>query len=375
MLMAGRLFSERVPKNDPDRDEIGHPLWVSQGNDVYWHGLFGGLYLSNLRHTAFDGIIAMENLLEEKGFLHAGESLLGDFDQDGSPDRVYYQKGYVAWLSLSNGGSLQEIDDRRHRFHLTNTLTRQLESYHLNFSNDPEQHPKEGGSPAVLSIHDRLPPPPAEGEISFDPRPRRPFSEFVCHKDAGIDALSGQSGQDPIILDLGKTFWTLKEWDNTSASLVTSGTLEDSPFTLTKNYLFSPMGFTVDYHLIDGSLPETHLLAIEFPMTLLVGSGLGRDLWIHQGAGEPTAGPMTFSEWGDQTAIRFNGQDEWSKTTFSVSLSAPARLVRFPIETVSLSEKGLERVYQGTLFLMMVSSALLKASGGFRISVSFEDRE
>ena len=375
MLIASRLFSERVPKTAPDRDEIGHHLWVSQGNDVYWHGLFGGLYLSNLRHKAFDGIIGMENLLEKKGLLSPGESLLGDFDQDGSPDRVYYQKGYVAWLSISGGGCLQEIDDRQHCFHLTNTLTRQLESYHLKSSSGLNDHPTDGGSPAILSIHDLLPPPPAEGEIAFDPRPRRPFSEFLCHKDAGLDSLSGQSGKDPMVRDLGKAVWTLGEWDSSKAFFVTSEQEGESPWRLAKNYLFDPMEFTVGYRLTEGSLPKDHLLAIEFPVTLLVGSGEGRDLWIMPETGPSPTSPTTFGEWGDQQASGFRGKDNWSRATFSVSFSAPVRLVRFPLETVSLSEKGLERVYQGTLFLMMVSPELLESGEGFRISVSFENGE
>ena len=374
MLLAERLFSSRMKKEDPRRDEIGHPLWVSQGNDVYWHGLFGGLYLSNLRHTAFEGIISMENLLEEKGLLHSGESFTGDFDQDGYPDRVYYQKGYVAWLSPSLGGSLQEIDDRQHRFHLTNTLTRQVEFYHLKSSSDLGNHPGDEGSPAVLSIHDRMPEPPDEGEMSFDPRPRRPFSEFLCHRDAAPDSLSGQAGKDSMILDLGKRHWTLKEWDHSKACLAVSGEIGGSPLTLAKDYRFSPMEFTVEYRLTDGSFPEDHLLAVEFPMTLLVGSGEGRDLWVQSENGETPASPATFGEWGDQMSTGFKGKDGWSKSTFSIAFSSPVRLVRFPIETVSLSEKGLERVYQGTLFLMMIAEDKLNSSGGFRISVSFEDR-
>lgn len=375
MLLAEQLFSSRVAKDDPDRDRVGHPLWVSQGNDVYWHGLFGGLYLSNLRHTAFNGIISMENLLEEKGLLRSGESLVGDFDQDGSPDRVYYQKGYVAWLSPAGGGCLQEIDDRRHGFHLTNTLTRQVEIYHLNSSSGLGNHPEDGGSPAVLSIHDRMPTPPAEGEISFDPRPRRPFSEFLCHKDAAPDVLSGQSGTNPMILDLGKTNWTVKEWDQWKACLEAQVQTGDRSMTLSKEYRFSPLEFTVDYRLTDGALSEDHLLAVEFPVTLLVGSGEGRDLWVRTETGEEPVAPAAFGEWGDQMSQGFRGRDGWSKAAFSVTFSTPLRLVRFPIETVSLSEKGLERVYQGTLFLMMISPADIQRPEGFRISVSFEDIE
>ena len=145
--------------------------------------------------------------------------------------------------------------------------------------------------------------------------------------------------------------------------------------TLSKEYRFSPLEFTVDYRLTDGALSEDHLLAVEFPVTLLVGSGEGRDLWVRTETGEEPVAPAAFGEWGDQMSPGFRGRDGWSKAAFSVTFSTPLRLVRFPIETVSLSEKGLERVYQGTLFLMMISPADIQRPEGFRISVSFEDIE
>jgi hypothetical protein len=45
--------------------------------------------------------------------------------------------------------------------------------------------------------------------------------------------------------------------------------------------------------------------------------------------------------------------DEWLKLDVCLSFSEPASLIRFPIETVSQSESGIERTYQGSVMLAL----------------------
>ena len=58
--------SERIAKvfTDQEVPEARELLWRAQGNDVYWHGLFGGLYLGNLRHETYRNLIAAEVRLD-----------------------------------------------------------------------------------------------------------------------------------------------------------------------------------------------------------------------------------------------------------------------------------------------------------------------
>ena len=54
-LASGEKVQHNVPslfRND----------YVTQSNDSYWHGLFGGLYLSHLRLTTHEHLIAAEDL-------------------------------------------------------------------------------------------------------------------------------------------------------------------------------------------------------------------------------------------------------------------------------------------------------------------------
>ncbi len=44
--------------------------------------------------------------------------------------------------------------------------------------------------------------------------------------------------------------------------------------------------------------------------------------------------------------------DEWLRLQTAFTVDTPATLWRFPLETVSLSEGGFERIYQGSILLL-----------------------
>src|SRR5207249_2537830 len=55
-------------------------LWRAQGNDVYWHGVFGGIYFPHLRADAYASLLKAERILSERRAA-AGEQR--DYDVDG----------------------------------------------------------------------------------------------------------------------------------------------------------------------------------------------------------------------------------------------------------------------------------------------------
>ena len=60
--------------------------------------------------------------------------------------------------------------------------------------------------------------------------------------------------------------------------------------------------------------------------------------------------------------------DEWLKVEASLELSLPAIVWRFPIETVSLSESGFERLYQSSVIIPRWS-ARLEPRGEFSVRI------
>src|SRR5258708_6961125 len=62
------------------RDQALDLLWASQGNDPYWHGVFGGIYLFNFRAANYAYLLAAENAADAEDVPMTLLRL--DFDRD-----------------------------------------------------------------------------------------------------------------------------------------------------------------------------------------------------------------------------------------------------------------------------------------------------
>ncbi len=112
-----------LSKNKIDKRNYVESLSKGQCNDVLWHGIFGGLYLPNLRDNAYRYIIACENMLDKRGM----ERL--DLDLDFKDEYIYRMEDYVA--VFNSEGELIEFDDKKNLFNFQNTLKRYKERYHF----------------------------------------------------------------------------------------------------------------------------------------------------------------------------------------------------------------------------------------------------
>ncbi len=90
-----------------------------QTNDVYWHGIFGGIYLPNLRDNAYRYLIESDNLKD--GYIDI------DFDGNREIKKVFENSIFV----FNCRGELIEFDDRKSKFNFLNTIKRYKEFYHL----------------------------------------------------------------------------------------------------------------------------------------------------------------------------------------------------------------------------------------------------
>lgn len=123
-------------------------LYKAQCNDVLWHGVFGGIYLPNLRDNAFKYIIECEKLIPSKR-----EKL--DIDFDGYEEYKYNTSELLTIVSLKNGGQIFELDILEKNFNLQNTLTRYEEAYHSKIEvNKEEELITPLPSDDIATIHD-----------------------------------------------------------------------------------------------------------------------------------------------------------------------------------------------------------------------------
>ena len=380
MLLTGAFIHEAYGHSDPPGSVL-LPYLKAQGNDVYWHGLFGGIYLSNLRHEAFSNLLTAEKALEKEGKLAVPAFLSGDFDSDGVPDFFVRRERYNLWVTPRYGGSVLEWDDRTTCFHLTNTATRHEEAYHIRYRE--EEHSSgtnhgggESRGEGIPSIHEKK-----LGEsvnllhgIIYDPRPRRAFSDGFVRTDTPSDRLFDGTGLD---LDLGRTSYTVHSGTIDEISLSSGGILLGHEFMLRKTYRFFDERFEVSYRIESegsGVFPGSWSglsLYVEIPLTLLAGHDSGRLISVR--GMEKRDFWDALEEYGE---IRgYSGADEWSKTSFVIDLSGVARVLHRPLETVSLSESGLEKTFQGALFIHLFPlERVLHGEASISVSQGIESR-
>ncbi len=111
-----------LSKNAIEDEKYLDALYRSECNDVLWHGVFGGIYLPNLRDSAYRYIIECEKILDRKF-----KSF--DIDFDGRDEYLFNQKDLISIFSQL-GGQLCELDIKEKNFNLQNSMTRHREAYH-----------------------------------------------------------------------------------------------------------------------------------------------------------------------------------------------------------------------------------------------------
>ncbi|HEY9766128.1 MAG TPA: alpha-amylase/4-alpha-glucanotransferase domain-containing protein, partial [Chroococcales cyanobacterium] len=125
-------------------------LWRGQCNDPYWHGVFGGLYLTNLRSANYQNLLNAEVLcdsLNHKGpFLSVVQR---DFDCDGRPEVLVSTQDHNCYFTLQ-GGALFELDYKPKSFNLLDTITRRPEAYHQRIGKTLHDKPEVESTPRFL---------------------------------------------------------------------------------------------------------------------------------------------------------------------------------------------------------------------------------
>ena len=150
MWMHKRMLfaSQKVLESESPSSEAAMALYRAQCNCAYWHGVFGGLYLPHLRRGIYDNILRAERLLAANR--KEIEIVREDLDVDGF-DEVFLAAGDLQiFIKPSDGGKIAEIDLLKFERNITDTLSRRPEGYH----NKVKDADREHGTDATASIHD-----------------------------------------------------------------------------------------------------------------------------------------------------------------------------------------------------------------------------
>lgn len=358
---------------DPIEGDMGDLLGTAQRElykgqccCAYWHGLFGGLYLNYLRDALYRSLLGAERILDQlqqgKGDWISYEE--EDLDLDGQDEILVSNRILNAYIRPHAGATVFEIDYKPKCFNLTDMLTRREEGYHdqIGQAEQPPQaeHAGSGASrDAPKTIHDlvRVKEEGLERWLVYDDVPRSCFVDRFFPLDATLDVVrSGGRANDlgdfaagayhveAIGVDEeGDASFNLKTWRRGQVA-------PGRPITLEKQFkVHIDLGdLEVSYALRnDGPEPLELNFGTEINVNLLAGNDPSR--YVKLGGSDeraPLASQGVTESWNEVILV-----DEWMKIRVELDTNTSARLFRYPVETVSQSESGLERTYQGTCFV------------------------
>ena len=127
MLRASRKVAA-MPEG-PERASALDHLHRGQSNDCYWHGLFGGIYISHMRLATYEHLIAAEDAADTLLRSARGAEIL-DLDMDGRDEVRLADLGQVVTVKPSEGAGIGGWDIRAARHALAAALRRRPEAYH-----------------------------------------------------------------------------------------------------------------------------------------------------------------------------------------------------------------------------------------------------
>jgi hypothetical protein len=314
-------------------------LWRGQCNDAYWHGIFGGLYLPHLRSSLYRHLLRAEAVSADvsKKRISLERS---DFDCDGYEDVIVNTK-HLAVAATEKGGSLTELSLYEQAVNVFDIVSRRPEAYHAKIA-------KEAGpdSGETKTIHDQLTvrePGIAEHLVYDSYRRASLLDRFFPHGTRVEDAAKSAAEELGDFLEGRYRIDTSQKGGGFSLSFSREGIVRQNKVGIEKTLrLTRPKEIRVDY-LISGTF--SGLFGIEMNLSLL---GSPHTL-IRRGKRT-----MTIRSSGTHENVRdFSIRDKYLGLVINFKFDEDLCLWHYPVETVSLSEQGIERLYQGTSFLFI----------------------
>lgn len=353
--------SEKVERlaAGPERDSAMDHLYRGQSNDCYWHGLFGGIYIAHMRAATLAHLIAAEDIADGALGTTVHSEVL-DLDLDGRDELFLANAGQTVAIDLDEGAGIGAWDLRAGRHALVGVLRRRPEAYHETLREHERDAAKGAGAgPAVgdaASIHDRVRVKEAglADRLVYDDYERR--SALVRILPAGMTAAGWGAGGRGELGDLATGPFRLIRLDADGATVARDGqaTVDGQSIPLATETRFRLGGGRVDPVLewsttIEnrGDGPLTARVGVEWAMTMLGGGGNPEAWWELDGARARHDGLASVA--GVGSLGQGNG---WLGVELVTVVEPVAEAWYAPIETISNSEAGFERVYQGSALLL-----------------------
>jgi len=326
-------------------------LWAGECNCPYWHGVFGGIYLPHIRRATFGHLIAADVRAEQNRRV-AGT--IADLDGDGAPDVELVSPAMLLAVDPDEGGGVVEWHWREEHINLTNVVSRRPEAYHRQLL-EPSPDVTASGAETIHTTRVRVKEPGLHRLLVYDRYRHASLLDHFLDPRVTMEAFAGGEYQELGDFVAGSYQPAVsRSRGGVAVSLTRDGSVGGEPrlpLRVEKRLALSVRTSTlrVTYRIHNpGDARVTARFGVE---TAWAVTDPQARLWIddqpapaREARARPGAHGVRLTDWGWRGAVL---------------LRVPAAEVWvFPLETVSNSEAGFERIMQGVVCLCLWQIAL-----------------
>lgn len=323
-------------KKHKNNKEFLDLLYRSQCNDSLWHGVFGGLYLPNLRNNAWTPLIQAESMYEklEKIKLPVIEQPR-DIDRNGYDEVYTRSKDFNCIFESRDFGQLTAIELKDKNFNLLNVISRKKEAYHSKLLKNIKEK-TENTKNETASIHDM------EYSITQEEADRIIYDWY--NKNCFVDHF-----MDKFQLDTYEKC-NFREFSDFANQPTDTCEVKNDSIIFKRNG-----GLYIDNDMIKTSMEKTYTLknnAIEFNIKAKALKKVNLDYscefnFHFADVSQITINNKEYTEKGSIKTKQFEIYDKFLNKKIAISLEKEIELVWFTLYTVSQSEMGVDLTVQG----------------------------
>jgi alpha-amylase len=276
-----------------------------------------------------------------------------DIDGDGRVEVSVRTSDLSITVRPERGGTLTELCAMQRGIDIADVLTRRPEGYHAQVTD----RRRDGDGPEVQTIH-AAPNAREEGLaklLEYDTYRRASLLDGLFPAEGELDCLEPW----PLALvAIGERAMTheVRSTDGAVEAVLGLAHPDGVPLAVRKIIRVPPSGaaFEVAYRIDWDGEPLDARWAVQWNLALTAGDAPGR---YYDVPGRPSLGSR--GRLADQRVLGM--VDEWLGGALRLEWSSAADVAWAPVETVSLSEAGFERIYQGSCVLLSWPVALRRS--------------
>lgn len=343
-----RKQNPTIEKDDKFIEAREH-IWRSTCNCAYWHGMFGGLYLPHLRNALYSEMIKAEKIINENYIDKNFTIETIDIDKDGQDEIIVNNTKENLYFVIRphTGGYLEEFDIVDKSYNVLDTLRRYKEAYHGKVKHATTEKSK-GDNPheKIRAKEEGL-----EDYLNYDRQPRRALHDHFISESVTVEKFkNGDYFEESDFID-GDYNYDIDRRRRT-ITLEHLGWANWQRFKLVKKLKFTRSKLIIKYSMENrGEEHNKFRFGPEFNFAMLGSDSPDRYYQSNDKKIDNAALDITAVE-KDLTNLSVVNDFDGFKVL--INSKEPADYFRFPIETVSHSEDGFERVYQSSVIVPFV---------------------